>query len=411
MKKRTVSLLITILLLLGACTPAPAPTAVPVAPVSGLPQGTDGYAWWNDTVFYEIFVRSFYDSDNNGIGDINGIIAKLDYLKDLGVTGLWLMPINPSPSYHGYDVTDYDAINPQYGTMDDFKRLLSEAHKRGMRVIIDMVFNHTSDQHPWFIAAQDPNSPYRNYYVWSNTDPGYNGPMGEKVWYQTPTGYYYAIFSQNMPDLNYKNPAVTAAMDDVTRFWIQQVGVDGFRLDAIQYLIEEGRIQANSNSTHAWLQQFFSLYKGLNPNAMTVGEVAGQDAGVLASYVQNKQLDLAFDFNLATSFINSTINGNATNVSGYLKLSNKDLPSLQDATFLTNHDQDRLMSQVGNDPNKVKGGSLPLVDLPGGAIYLLWRGSGAGRCEPGRAKTPPNAVGCHQLCRIFNCHPMGTGWA
>ncbi len=127
------------------------------------PQGTDGYAWWNDTVFYEIFVRSFYDSNGDGIGDFNGIIEKLDYLNDgdpktntdLGVTGIWLMPINPAASYHGYDVTDYYGVSSDYGTMDDFKRLLEECHKRGIRVIIDMVYNHTSNKHPWFIEARD----------------------------------------------------------------------------------------------------------------------------------------------------------------------------------------------------------------------------------------------------------------
>jgi alpha-amylase len=154
-------------------SPVPQPTipSTPIQPVTGLSQGTDGYPWWNDTVFYEIFVRSFYDSNGDGIGDFDGITAKLDYLNDgdpntttdLGVTGLWLMPINPSPSYHGYDVTDYYDVNPEYGTMEDFKRLLDEAHKRGIRILIDWVLNHTSDQHPWFKSAEsDKNSPYRD---------------------------------------------------------------------------------------------------------------------------------------------------------------------------------------------------------------------------------------------------------
>ena len=143
---------------------APRPTTIsapPVAPINGLPQGTDGYPWWNDSVFYEIFVRSFKDSNGDGIGDINGLIEKLDYLQDLGITGLWLMPIHPSPSYHGYDVTDYYAINPDYGTLDDFKRLVVEAKQRNIRIIIDYVLNHTSSEHPWFVASQDSQSPYR----------------------------------------------------------------------------------------------------------------------------------------------------------------------------------------------------------------------------------------------------------
>src|SRR6185437_15894311 len=119
------------------------------------------------SVYYEIFVRSWYDTNGDGIGDLNGVTAKLDYLQSLGVDGIWLMPINPSPSYHGYDVTDYEAINPQYGTMADFERLLREAHRRGIKVVMDLVINHTSDESPWFKAAQDPHSPYRHWYEWA----------------------------------------------------------------------------------------------------------------------------------------------------------------------------------------------------------------------------------------------------
>jgi len=155
-------------LVLGGC----AGKAVPVQPITGLPEGTEGTAWWNNTVFYEIFVRSFYDSNANGIGDFAGILQKLDYLNDgnpktssdLGVTGLWLMPVNPAGSYHGYDPIDYYAVNPDYGSMDDFKNLLAECHKRGIRVIVDMVYNHTSTQNPWFIQSRDdPQSSYRDW--------------------------------------------------------------------------------------------------------------------------------------------------------------------------------------------------------------------------------------------------------
>ncbi len=167
------------LLLLASCAPVtPAPTAAPTLTPTAVAESTDGFRWWNDTVFYEIFVRSFRDSDGNGIGDFNGITEKLDYLQSLGVKGLWLMPINPSPSYHGYDVTDYYAVNPDYGTMEDFKRLIDEAHKRDMKVIIDLVLNHTSSQHPWFESALTPGSENYDRYVWSDTDPGTPGPWG-----------------------------------------------------------------------------------------------------------------------------------------------------------------------------------------------------------------------------------------
>jgi alpha-amylase len=343
-----------------------------VSPVIGLPQGTDGYSWWNDTVFYEIFVRSFYDSDGNGIGDFNGITAKLDYLNDgnpetttdLGVTGIWLMPINPSPSYHGYDVTDYFTVNSDYGTLDDFKNLLNEAHKRGIRVIMDLVLNHTSSQHPWFVGSWDPASAYHDWYIWTETNPGYNGPWGQRVWYPSHSQYYYALFWDQMPDLNYNNPEVTAEMDNVVRFWLD-LGVDGFRLDAARHLIENGAQQVNTDATHAWFQQFRTFYKGINPASITVGELAGENVGVIASYTQGDQLDLAFDFGLASAFVSSANSGNAGTALGQVKLSYKLIPALQFSPFLTNHDQNRLMTQLNNDPNKVRVAASMLLTAPG----------------------------------------------
>ena len=373
MKKQVVLLIVALLLVLGACTPAtpaptptptPPPTAVPVAPVTGMPQGTDGYSWWNDTIFYEIFVRSFNDSNGDGIGDFNGITQKLDYLQSLGITGIWLMPINPSPSYHGYDVTDYYTVNSDYGTMDDFKNLLNEAHKHGIRVIMDLVLNHTSSQNPWFLDAMDPASPYHDWYIWSDTNPGYNGPWGEKVWYPSNDEYYYAIFAENMPDLNYRDPAVTAEMDKVAKFWLD-AGVDGFRLDAARHLIEDAQVQVNTPETHTWYQQFRTFYKSINPNALTVGELAGENAGVMASYTQGDQLDLSFDFGLAASFVSAAKSGNAGNATGQIRLSYKLIKPLQFATFLTNHDQDRLMNQLADDPNKVKVAASLLLTSPG----------------------------------------------
>jgi glycosidase len=201
-----------------------------VLPISGMPQGSEGFAWWNDTVFYEIFVRSFYDSDCDGVGDIQGIIEKLDYLNDgdpntssdLGITGIWLMPINPSPSYHGYDVTDYYNINPDYGSMEDFEQLLEEAHARGIRVIIDLVVNHSSSKHPWFVDSMSPGSEYRDWYLWQDELPGIN-------WHSSENGYYYALFWSEMPDFNYQNPEMVAEMNAIANFWVGDVGVDGFR--------------------------------------------------------------------------------------------------------------------------------------------------------------------------------------
>lgn len=359
------------------------PRALPVAPVTGLPQGTDGYPWWNDSVFYEIFVRSFYDSNGDGVGDFNGITAKLDYLNDgdpettsdLGVTGIWLMPINPSPSYHGYDVTDYMTVNPEYGTLEDFKNLLGEAHKRGIRVIMDMVLNHTSRDHPWFVASRDPSSPYRDYYIWADKKPAYSGPWGQKVWIAHSSGYYYALFWDGMPDLNYTNPAVTQEMDNVIRYWLTNVGVDGFRLDAIKYLIEEGAKQENTASTHAWLKQFHSVYKAANPNAVTVGEV-WDNLNAIKEYLQGDELDLAFQFGLAEAFVESANTGSAGTALGELKLTYKLLPPLQYAPFLTNHDTNRLFSQLNGNVDKNKVAASLLLTAPG--VPFLYYGEEVG---------------------------------
>jgi glycosidase len=391
MKKYLVMIGIVVLLLAAGAAAyflaraglAPAPAARPVAPVTGMPQGTDGYPWWNDTVFYEIFVRSFYDSDGDGIGDFNGITAKLDYLNDgnpettsdLGVTGIWLMPIHPSPSYHGYDVTDYLAVNPEYGTLDDFKNMVNEAHRRGIRVIIDLVLNHTSREHPWFVASRDPASEYRDYYIWVDENPGYNGPWGQKVWIAHSTGYYYALFWDGMPDLNYNNPEVTQQMYDIVSFWLTETGIDGFRLDAARHLIEEGALQENTASTHAWYEQFRTMYKTVNPQAVTVGEV-WDDLNAIKAYVEGDELDLAFQFSLAEAFVASANEGNAGTALGELRLTYKLLPPLQYAPFLTNHDMNRVMSQLGGDVNKAKVAASMLLTAPG--VPFLYYGEEVG---------------------------------
>jgi alpha-amylase len=343
-------------------TPRPTvmPAAVlPVAPIRGLPQGTAGYPWWNDSVFYEIFVRSFYDSNGDGVGDLNGLISKLDYLQSLGVTGLWLMPIHPSPSYHGYDVTDYYSINPDYGTLDDFKRLLAEAKQRNIRIIIDFVLNHTSNEHPWFIASQDPQSPYRNWYVWSRTDPG------QPNWHRAANGdYYYGFFSDQMPDLNYTNPEVTAKMEDVARFWLQEIGVDGLRLDAAKYLIENGTSIQNTDATHQWYKNFRPIYKKYNPNAMTIGEVWDL-APISADYAQGDQLDLTFDFDLAQALVTGARARRADGIADAFRVNQNVFKPLQFGSFLTNHDQNRVVSQLAGDVDRAKLAAVIYLTGPG----------------------------------------------
>ena len=370
---RLVLILAVLAVLLPACQPA-APAWTDVKDPS----------WWKDAAFYEIFVRSFYDSNGDGIGDLQGIIQKLDYLNDgdpqthtdLGVTGIWLMPINPSPSYHGYDVTDYYNVNPQYGTLDDMRALVSEAHKRGMKIIIDLVLNHTSVTNPWFVAANNGDPQYRDWYIWADKNPGYKGPWGEDVWHMGKTGYYYGIFTAAMPDLNYNNPAVTAEMDKIASFWLKDVGIDGFREDAAKHIIEDGTTQENTPATLAWLKTFQSYDQSINPQVMTVGEIqSGTDA--IAAYVQDQTMDLAFNFPLAADMVKSANDHSAFSVSNSLATSQRAFqPANQYASFLTNHDQPRLMTQLRGDLLKAKTAASLLLTAPG--VPFLYYGEEIG---------------------------------
>jgi maltose alpha-D-glucosyltransferase/alpha-amylase len=219
--------------------------------------------WYKRAVFYELLVRGFADSSGSGTGDINGLIEKLDYLQWLGVNCIWLLPVNKSPLRDGgYDISDYYTLLPEYGTNEDFKRLLDEAHRRGLRVIMDMVMNHTSDQHAWFQEARSsPDSPRRDWYMWSDTPTKY--PEARIIFVDTETSnwtwdaqagaYYFHRFFSHQPDLNYDNPEVREAMTDVVRFWLD-LGLDGFRLDAVPYLFaREGTNCENLPETHEFL--------------------------------------------------------------------------------------------------------------------------------------------------------------
>lgn len=328
--------------------------------------------WGDDAVFYQIFVRSFYDSDGDGVGDFNGITAKLDYLNDgdpetdsdLGITGIWLMPIFSSPSYHGYDVTDYMAVNPMYGTMDDFKTLLAEAHRRGIRIIIDFVINHTSVWHPWFDASADGIAPYEDYYIWSDENPGFNGPWGQNVWHANGNRYYYGVFSADMPDLNFTNPEVTDEVEQIADFWLDEIGVDGFRVDGAKHLIEEDRVQENTQATHAWLKNFNAYYRELKPEAMVVGEVwsASKDT---AQYVNDGEFDLVFNFDLAEQFLNCAASGEATMLNFALAQQARTFNPGRYAAFLSNHDQTRTMTRLNGDVQRAKTAATLLLTAPG----------------------------------------------
>jgi len=345
---------------------------VPVEPITGLPQGSDGYPWWNDSVFYEIYVRSFFDSNGNGIGDLNGITQKLDYLNDgdpnttsdLGISGIWLMPIFPSPTVHKYNTTDFYDIDPEYGTMVDFMNLLEAAHERGIRIIIDLSVNVTSNQHPWFVDGTNPASPYHDWYIWSDFDPGYTGSWGQQVWFPLNGRYLYSTYSPYSPDLSLENPDVTEEILNVTRFWLEDVGVDGFRLDSAKHLIEEGTIQANSQATHDWWKNFFAFYKQINPQAMTVGEI-WEDTLINAPYIKGEEFDISFEFWLAGAMIESINEGNASRMNDQVWRSYTEIPMMRFGTFLTNHDQERVMSQFFDEDPKAKVAASLLLTAPG----------------------------------------------
>ncbi len=326
--------------------------------------------WWNDAVFYEIFVRSFYDSNADGVGDLQGIIQKLDYLNDgnpntdtdLGITALWLMPIFPSPSYHGYDVTDYRNIDEEYGTMNDFKALITAAHARGIKIVIDFVGNHTSDQHPWFTASAS-NESKRDWYLWNSNKPSYNGPWGQEVWHERNSSYYYGVFWGGMPDLNYTNQEVTNEIKNTLRFWKEEVGVDGFRIDAVKHWIENGDQQENTAATLAWWRDLYVFQKSLDPGLMMVGE-AWTSTQNIAPY-SDKRLDYCFEFDLSYALIDGINNQTNSGLKSKMSEIISTYETNQYGTFLTNHDQDRSFYLFGMDERKAKLAARILLSLPG----------------------------------------------
>lgn len=357
------ALRLLVLALLGAPALAAAPPTVGTAP--HLPH-------YSEVVWYEVFVRSFQDSDGDGVGDLRGVTSRLPYLAELGIGGIWLMPIHPSPSYHGYDVSDYMGVNPEYGTLADLRELLARAHELGMRVIIDFVPNHSSDEHPWFRSSLAGDPEYVDYYVWHDgqaAPPPWRGTRGGSAWHEAPTGgaHYLGLFSPRMPDLDHRNPEVVAEMKEVARFWLGQ-GVDGFRVDAIQHIIEseEGRI-SNTEETYAWVADLAAFMREEAPHAFLVGETWTELPAILRYHEAG--LHMSFDYPLWRTLLAAIQARSAADLGDHLAQNERHYPAgAARGTFLSNHDQTRpatLLSFLRRDEARMKLAAGLLLTLPG----------------------------------------------
>ncbi len=310
--------------------------------------------WYKDAVFYEVYVRAFHDSNGDGYGDLKGLTLKLDYLQDLGVDCLWLLPIYPSPLVDdGYDIADYYGVHPDYGQVKDFKALVDAAHARGIRVIADLVLNHTSDQHPWFQAArQDRNSPYRDYYVWSDTDQKYletriifvDSQPSNWSWDEVAGQYFWHRFFPEQPDLNFDNPAVREAMKKVAAFWLD-MGIDGFRADAVPYLIErEGTSNENLPETHMYLRELRSFIDEHYPGRILLCEANMWPEDVRPYFGEPDQpggaeFQMGFHFPIMPRIFMALRKGDISDMVGILNRTPPIPDSCQWCAFLRNHDE------------------------------------------------------------------------
>ncbi|MBX2901630.1 MAG: alpha-amylase [Cyclobacteriaceae bacterium] len=334
-------------------------------------------AQWPYGVNYEVFVRSFADSNGDGIGDFNGLTEQLDYLKELGIGGIWLMPIMPSPTYHKYDVTDYKAVDPEYGTAEDFKRLVNEAHKRGIKILVDLILNHSGSDHPWFKSAREGKaSPYRNYYVWAKKD-SIRAQISKKAtsldsdnitqWHavdgDTLSEHYYGFFWGGMPDLNFDNEKVKAEFVEIGKYWLAEMKVDGFRLDAAKHIYPTDRAADN----HAFWVWFREEMQKIKPDVYLVGEVWSAAADV-APYLKGLPALFNFDMGYAITGVVNAGKDTVQLIHKYKEINDfylKTTSDYIDATFLKNHDQNRILSELGNDANKARVAAAILLTLPG----------------------------------------------
>ena len=347
------------------------------------------FLWWRDGIIYQIYPRSFADSNNDGIGDLKGIISKLDYLQALGIDAIWLSPVYPSPDVDfGYDVADYKDIDPKFGTMKDFENLVKQAKKRHIHIIMDLVLNHTSDQHEWFLESKkSKDNPYHNWYIWHDPKPNGDPPnnwqaiFGGSAWEYNPDldQYYYHMFYKEQPDVNWRNSEVRAAMLDVFRFWLKK-GVDGFRLDVFNAYFKDPEFKDNppklgirsfDRQKHIYdisQPEMYPLLKEIrgildkHKQAYAVGETFLADTEQTASYCGEDKLHAAFNFEFAENrwhpkrFLNSALKW-------YDTLSEDAWPN----NFLSNHDMTRAASRYcfGEDDRRAKVAAAMLLTLKG----------------------------------------------
>jgi maltose alpha-D-glucosyltransferase/alpha-amylase len=305
--------------------------------------------WYKNAIYYEVYVRAFYDSNGDGHGDLPGLTQKLDYLKELGVDCLWLLPVYPSPlKDDGYDIADYYGVIADYGTLEDLKKLVESAHARGIRIIMDLVLNHTSDQHPWFQAARaDRNSPYRDYYVWSDTNQKYmdariifvDTEKSNWAWDETAGQYYWHRFYSSQPDLNYENSAVRKEMLKVMEYWLD-IGIDGFRADAVPYLLErEGTNCENLPETHAYLKEVRGFIEANYPGRILLAEANQWPEEVRPYFGEGDEFHMGFHFPLMPRIFMALQKEDRSPIKWILERTPDIPPTCQWCTFLRNHDE------------------------------------------------------------------------
>jgi trehalose synthase len=305
--------------------------------------------WYKDAIFYQIYIRAFYDSNADGHGDIKGLTQKLDYLQELGVDCIWLMPIYPSPLRDdGYDIADYYNIAETFGSIDDLKELIENAHQRNIRVIMDLVLNHTSDQHPWFQASRsDRNSPYRDYYVWSDTDQKYSDARiifldtepSNWTWDEKAGQYFWHRFYASQPDLNYDNLSVQNEMLNVAGFWLD-MGIDGFRADAVPYLFErEGTSGENLPETHAYLKKLRAFMDQKYPGRILLCEANQSPEDVRPYFGDGDEFHMGFHFPIMPRIYMALKKGRSEDMRQILDRTPEIPENSQWCIFLRNHDE------------------------------------------------------------------------